>query len=67
MFGDGIKYKYRLCWQFIIDINDCQQAFPSLSFASLWAKLNLTMDQELLLCFHALKVHMHSIKHSPSD
>ena len=25
MFDDGIKYKCRLCWQFIIDVSDHQQ------------------------------------------
>ena len=28
MFGDRIKYKYRLCWWFIIDVNDRQQSSP---------------------------------------
>ena len=41
MFNDGIKYMCRLYWWFIIDINDRQQAPPSLPFASPWAKLNL--------------------------
>ena len=25
MFGDGIKYKCRLCWRFIIDVSDHEQ------------------------------------------
>ena len=50
MFGDGIKYKCRLCWRFIIGVSDHQQAPPSLTFASPWAKLNSAMDQELLQC-----------------
>jgi hypothetical protein len=25
MFGDGIKHLCRLCWRFIISVNDCQQ------------------------------------------
>jgi hypothetical protein len=42
--------------------------FPlSLTFASPLAKLNSAMDQELLQCFHASKVHMCSIKNSPPD
>ena len=53
MFGDGIKYKYRLRWWFIIDVSDRQQFPPRLTFASPWAKLNSPMDQELLQCFHA--------------
>jgi hypothetical protein len=45
-----------------------QQAPPSLTFASLLAKLNSSnLDQELLQCFHASKVHMRSNKKSPSD
>ena len=67
MFGDGIKYIYRICWWFIIGVNDRQQAPPHLTFASPWAKPNSVMDQELLQCFHASKVHMCSIKNSPPD
>jgi hypothetical protein len=26
MFGDGIKCIYRICWPFMIDVNDRQQA-----------------------------------------
>jgi hypothetical protein len=48
MFSDGIKYKCRLCWRFIIGVSDRQQAPPHLTFASPWAKPNLVMDQELL-------------------
>ena len=62
MFGDGIKYICRICWQFIIDIKNRQQVSPSIPFASPWAKLNSAMDQELLQYFHASKVHRHSIK-----
>ena len=29
MFGDEIKYKYRLCWWFIIDVSDRQHLAPS--------------------------------------
>ena len=28
MFGDGIKYKCRLCWQFIIGVSDHQHQVP---------------------------------------
>ena len=51
----------------MIDVNDRQQAPPSLTFASRKAKLNSEMEQELLQCFHALKVHMRSVKNSPPD
>jgi hypothetical protein len=37
MFGDGIKYICRLCWRFIIDVSDRQQAPLSLTFATPWA------------------------------
>jgi hypothetical protein len=67
MFGDGIKYIYKICWQFMIDVNDRQHAPPHLTFAHPWAKLNSAMDQELLQFFHFLKVHMRSIKNSPMD
>jgi hypothetical protein len=45
-------------------VNHRQQALPTLTFASPLAKLNLAkkIDQELLQCFHASKVHMRSIK-----
>ena len=52
---------------FIISVSDRQQGPPSLTFVSLWAKLNSSMDPELLQCFHSSKVHMHSIKNSPPD
>jgi hypothetical protein len=67
MFDDGIKYICKLCWCFMIDVIDRQQAPPHLTFASPWAKLNLTMDQELLQSFHASKVHKSSIKNYPLD
>ena len=41
-----------------------QQAPPNLPFARPWAKINSVMDQELLQCFHASKVHMRSKKNS---
>jgi hypothetical protein len=50
---------------FIFDVSDRQQAPSSLTFASLLAKLNSAMDQELLQSFHASKVHMRLIKNSP--
>ena len=56
MFGDGMKHICRLCWRFIIDINNHQQVPPSLTFVSPWAKLNSAIDQKLLQCFHASKV-----------
>jgi hypothetical protein len=52
-------------WLLNMVINHRQQAPSSLTFASLLAKLNSAMDQELLQCFHISKVHMHSIKNSP--
>jgi hypothetical protein len=36
MIGDEIKYICRLCWWFIIDVNDRQQAPPHLTFAHPW-------------------------------
>jgi uncharacterized membrane protein (DUF106 family) len=54
-------------WRLNMVVNYRQQAPPSLTFASPWAKLNLAMDQESLQSFHALKVHMRSIKNSPLD
>ena len=51
----------------MIDVNDHQQAPPSLPFAHPWVKLNSAMDQELLQCVHASKVHMHSNKNSLPD
>jgi hypothetical protein len=45
-----------------------QQASLSLTFASPLAKLNsANLDQELLQCFYAFKVHMRSNKNSPLD
>jgi hypothetical protein len=46
-----------------------QQAPPSLTFASSLSKLDLAkkLDQELLQCFHASKVHMRLNKNSPLD
>jgi hypothetical protein len=42
-------------WWLIINIKERQQVSLSLPFASPWAKLISTMDQELLQCFHASK------------
>jgi hypothetical protein len=45
-----------------------QQAPPSLTFADPLAKLDsVNLDQELLQCFYASKVHMRSNKNSPPD
>jgi hypothetical protein len=45
-----------------------QQAPASLTFASPLAKLNsVNLDQELLQCFYASKVHMHSNKNSQGE
>ena len=33
MFGDGMKYIYRIYRWFMIDVNDRQQALPHLTFA----------------------------------
>jgi hypothetical protein len=60
MFGDGIKYICRLYRWFNMIVNYRQQGPPSLTFASLLAKLNSAkIDHELLQCFHVSKVHMH--------
>jgi hypothetical protein len=45
-------------WWLWMSNSDRQQVPPSLTFASPWAKLISTMDQELLQCFYALKVYM---------
>jgi hypothetical protein len=62
-------FHINLCnsWWLNLGFKEHQQVPPHLTFASPWAKPNSTMDQELLQCFHASKVHMCSIKNSPLD
>ena len=55
MFGDIIKYICRLCWCFIIGVNDNQQAPPHLTIASPWAKLNLNNGSGVASMFSLLK------------
>ena len=55
MFSYEIKYKYRLCWRFIIDVSDRQQVPLSLTFASPLAKLNSVNGSGVALMFSLLK------------
>ena len=55
MFSDGIKYKYKLCGWFIINVNDRQQVSLSLTFASPRAKLNLNNGSGVTTMLSRLK------------